>query len=79
MMKIVLPKLLEKKGGVIVNLSFSAAKLNPPMFSVYYATRTGDHFNFKLVTTAVVIIGTPSTFYGHLKCPPSNLTFFVFP
>ena len=39
MMKILLPKLLEKKGGVIVNLSSSAAELNPPMFSVYNATK----------------------------------------
>ena len=39
MTKVVLPKLLEKKGGVIVNLSSSAAELNPPMFSVYNATK----------------------------------------
>jgi NADP-dependent 3-hydroxy acid dehydrogenase YdfG len=39
MTKILLPKLLEKKGGVIVNLSSSAAEMNPPMFSVYNATK----------------------------------------
>ena len=55
MTKVVLPKFLEKKGGVIVNLSSSAAELNPPMFSVYNATKVTI---FKLVTTSVVIIGT---------------------
>jgi NADP-dependent 3-hydroxy acid dehydrogenase YdfG len=39
MMKILLPKLLEKKGGVIVNLSSSAAEMNPHIFSVYNATK----------------------------------------
>jgi NADP-dependent 3-hydroxy acid dehydrogenase YdfG len=39
MTKILLPKFLEKKGGVIVNLSSSAAEMNPPMFSVYNATK----------------------------------------
>ena len=55
MTKVVLPKLLEKKGGVIVNLSSSAAELNPPIFSVYNATKVTI---FKLITTSVVIIGT---------------------
>ena len=59
MTKILLPKLLGKKGGVIVNLSSSAAELNPPMFSVYNATKVIVKF-FKLVTTSdsIVIIGT---------------------
>ena len=39
MTKILLPKLLEKKGGVIVNLSSSAAELDAPMFTVYNATK----------------------------------------
>ena len=38
MTKILLPKLLEKKGGVIVNLS-SAAEVDVPMFTVYNATK----------------------------------------
>ena len=39
MTKMLLPKLLEKKKGVIVNLSSSAAELCPPMFTVYVATK----------------------------------------
>ena len=58
MTKVVLPKFLEKKGGVIVNLSSSAAELNPPMFSVYSATKVT--FSTELVhshaTSALPII-----------------------
>jgi short-subunit dehydrogenase len=34
MTKVLLPKFLEKKGGVIVNLSSSAAELDAPVLSV---------------------------------------------
>ena len=39
MTKIMLPKLLEKKDGMIVNLSSSAAELDAPMFTVYSVTK----------------------------------------
>ena len=39
MTKMLLPKLLEKKKGVIVNLSSSGAELGPPMLTVYTATK----------------------------------------
>jgi NADP-dependent 3-hydroxy acid dehydrogenase YdfG len=39
MTRTLLPKLLEKKGGVIINLSSSAAELDAPMLSVYNATK----------------------------------------
>ena len=39
MTKILLPKLLEKKGGVIVNLSSSAAEMDVLMLTVYNATK----------------------------------------
>ena len=42
MTKILLPKMLEKKGGVIVNLSSSAAEMDAPMFTVYNATKVHD-------------------------------------
>ena len=67
MMKILLPKLLEKKGGVIVNLSSSAAELNPPMFSVYNATKVT--FSTELVPCHVVTSALPS--------PRNGLNFFI--
>ena len=39
MTKLVLPKMLEKKRGVIVNLSSSSGTLDPPMLMCYGATK----------------------------------------
>ena len=66
MTKVVLPKFLEKKGGVIVNLSSAAAELNPPMFSVYNATKVT--FSTELVQFHVI---------SALPSPRNALDFFV--
>ena len=39
MTKILLPKMLEKKGGVIVNLSSCVAEVSFPMLTIYSATK----------------------------------------
>ena len=70
MTKVVLPKLLEKKGGVIVNLSSSAAELNPPIFSVYNATKVT--FSTELVQFHVHVLVTSA-----LPSPRNALDFFV--
>ena len=68
MTKVVLPKLLELKGGVIVNLSSSAAELNPSMFSVYNATKVT--FSTELVQFHVLVASA-------LPSPRNALDFFV--
>ena len=68
MTKVVLPTFLEKKGGVIVNLSSSAAELNPPMFSVYNATKVT--FSTELVRFHVLVTSA-------LPSPRNALDFFV--
>ena len=51
MVKVVLPKMLEKKKGVIVNLSSFFGSLRPPMMIVYGATKV----NFIAVLNCVPI------------------------
>ena len=70
-----LPKLLEKKGGVIVNLSSSAAELNPPMFLCTLQYHKGDHFQVSYYI-CIIIIGT---FYSHFKMPSLKLKISCLP
>ena len=44
MVKVVLPKMLDKKKGVIVNLSSSAGSLMLPMMTVYASTKVNVIF-----------------------------------
>lgn len=39
MTKILLPKMLEKKGGVIVNISSAISQIIAPMMTVYSASK----------------------------------------
>jgi NADP-dependent 3-hydroxy acid dehydrogenase YdfG len=68
MTKILLPKLLEKKGGVIVNLSLSVAELDSPMFSVYNATKVIISVSYHTCISGM--------YYSLMKCPP--LLIFLF-
>ena len=72
MTNILLPKLLEKKGGVIVNLSSSAAEVDAPMFTVYNATKV-TFFELSLHNIMPVV--------HHVFCPEALqtlLTFLIF-
>jgi short-subunit dehydrogenase len=65
MTKILLPKFLEKKGGVIVNLSSSTAELDALLFSVYNATKVT--FSTELIMR-----------HQHSTIPEMGLFFFCF-
>ena len=46
MTKLLLPKMLEKKKGLIVNLSSGSSRLNPPMLMCYGATKVQLHRSY---------------------------------
>ena len=39
MTKLILPKMMEKQRGIVVNISSSAGAMNMPMHTVYSATK----------------------------------------
>lgn len=43
MTKLLLPKMLEKQRGIVVNISSSAGTMNMPMHIVYSATKVGTN------------------------------------
>jgi 17beta-estradiol 17-dehydrogenase / very-long-chain 3-oxoacyl-CoA reductase len=45
MTKLLLPKMLEKKRGIVVNISSSAGTMNMPMHIVYSATKVSTLAN----------------------------------
>ena len=73
MVKVVLPKMLEKKKGVIVNLSSSSGVLSPPYMTVYAASKVSlvcnspndMHVRIRTHTHTHLIMVTCSPTYTH--------------
>ena len=52
MTKILLPKMLEKKRGIVVNISSSGGAINIPMLIVYSATKVSYLCDMHIIRTA---------------------------
>ena len=56
MTKLVLPRMLDKRKGVIVNLSSCVSSIMPPMLTGYAATKVTEQSSLLLIIMSCVII-----------------------
>ncbi len=54
MTKLILPKMLEKKRGIIVNVSSSGGAMNVPMNTVYCATKVRSIITYQYIIIVVI-------------------------